>query len=217
MPTKTIGVREEVYERLRARKRDDESFTDLIDRLIDENLLDPSAAGAVEDPPAVGADPERLAGVLQDRRKTFQDLLDDAESKVHSVTGERVVEWSEVEQQVAAGQYEAAAELVLDPGGVTPPDPGPKKAELLDLVGTVDDLSRGCPAVHQIDSLRIMDQFAGRISKFPRIGNNTIHPSVLELSSEFPELARDPFALKIHYGNCLRVTERFRKITVVFQ
>jgi len=36
MPTKTIGVREEVYDRLRARKRDDESFTDLIDRLIDE-------------------------------------------------------------------------------------------------------------------------------------------------------------------------------------
>jgi len=37
MPTKTIGVREEVYERLRARKRDDESFTDVIDRLIDES------------------------------------------------------------------------------------------------------------------------------------------------------------------------------------
>ncbi|OTF02445.1 antitoxin VapB family protein [Halorubrum sp. SD612] len=37
MPTKTIGVREEVYDRLRARKRDDESFTDLIDRLIDES------------------------------------------------------------------------------------------------------------------------------------------------------------------------------------
>ncbi|GAB7009778.1 antitoxin VapB family protein [Halorubrum trueperi] len=37
MATKTIGVREEVYERLRARKRDDESFTDLLDRLIDES------------------------------------------------------------------------------------------------------------------------------------------------------------------------------------
>jgi predicted CopG family antitoxin len=37
MPTKTIGVREEVYDRLRARKRDDESFTDIIDRLIDES------------------------------------------------------------------------------------------------------------------------------------------------------------------------------------
>jgi predicted CopG family antitoxin len=31
MGTKTIGLREDVYERLKARKRDDESFTDLID------------------------------------------------------------------------------------------------------------------------------------------------------------------------------------------
>ena len=37
MGTKTIGIREEVYERLRARKRDGESFTDVIDRLIDES------------------------------------------------------------------------------------------------------------------------------------------------------------------------------------
>jgi len=36
MGTKTIGIREEVYERLRAHKRDGESFTDLIDRLIDD-------------------------------------------------------------------------------------------------------------------------------------------------------------------------------------
>lgn len=35
MGTKTIRVREEVYERLRARKRDDESFSDLLDRLTD--------------------------------------------------------------------------------------------------------------------------------------------------------------------------------------
>lgn len=36
MPTKTIGVNETVYDRLKARKREDESFTDLIDRLLDE-------------------------------------------------------------------------------------------------------------------------------------------------------------------------------------
>jgi predicted CopG family antitoxin len=40
MATKTIGLREDVYERLKARKRDDESFTDLIDRLIDETRVD---------------------------------------------------------------------------------------------------------------------------------------------------------------------------------
>lgn len=36
MGTKTIGITEEVYERLKARKREDESFTDLVDRLMDE-------------------------------------------------------------------------------------------------------------------------------------------------------------------------------------
>lgn len=40
MGTKTIGVREEVYERLSARKRDNESFTDLLDRLMDESTPD---------------------------------------------------------------------------------------------------------------------------------------------------------------------------------
>ncbi len=40
MGTKTIGVREEVYERLRARKRPDESFTDLVDRLLDETTVE---------------------------------------------------------------------------------------------------------------------------------------------------------------------------------
>jgi predicted CopG family antitoxin len=40
MGTKTIGLREDVYERLRARKRDGESFTDLVDRLLDESNAD---------------------------------------------------------------------------------------------------------------------------------------------------------------------------------
>jgi predicted CopG family antitoxin len=40
MGTKTIGLRKDVYERLRARKRDDESFTDLVDRLIDVSTAD---------------------------------------------------------------------------------------------------------------------------------------------------------------------------------
>lgn len=36
MATKTIGITDDVYERLAARKRGDESFTDLIDRLLEE-------------------------------------------------------------------------------------------------------------------------------------------------------------------------------------
>lgn len=40
MGTKTIGVKDDVYERLKARKREDESFTDLVDRLLDEATAD---------------------------------------------------------------------------------------------------------------------------------------------------------------------------------
>lgn len=40
MGTKTIGVRENVYERLNARKRENESFTDLMNRLLDETQAD---------------------------------------------------------------------------------------------------------------------------------------------------------------------------------
>ena len=36
MGTKTIGLRDDVYERLKARKREDESFTGLVNRLLDE-------------------------------------------------------------------------------------------------------------------------------------------------------------------------------------
>lgn len=37
MATKTIRISEEMYERLKARKRADESFTDVIERLTDDN------------------------------------------------------------------------------------------------------------------------------------------------------------------------------------
>lgn len=40
MGTKTIGLRDDVYERLKARKRADESFTDLMDRLLEETTVD---------------------------------------------------------------------------------------------------------------------------------------------------------------------------------
>lgn len=40
MGTKTIGIRDDVYERLKARKREDESFTDLVNRILDEMQAD---------------------------------------------------------------------------------------------------------------------------------------------------------------------------------
>ena len=82
MPTKTIGVREEVYERLRARKRDDESFTDLIDRLIDESRgdwregfgsLSAEEADSLRD--AAVASRERFDESARDRQTTAIDRL----------------------------------------------------------------------------------------------------------------------------------------------
>lgn len=40
MGTKTVGLRDDVYDRLKARKRVDESFTELVDRLLDETTTD---------------------------------------------------------------------------------------------------------------------------------------------------------------------------------
>lgn len=40
MGTKTVGIKDEVYDRLAAEKREDESFTDTIDRLIDTATSD---------------------------------------------------------------------------------------------------------------------------------------------------------------------------------
>jgi predicted CopG family antitoxin len=40
MGTKTIELRDNAYERLKARKRKGESFSDLVDRLLDEGQAD---------------------------------------------------------------------------------------------------------------------------------------------------------------------------------
>ncbi|MFW5956636.1 MAG: antitoxin VapB family protein [Halorhabdus sp.] len=49
MGTKTIRVREDVYERLKSRKRSDESFSDLLDRLTDRDTQFERGFGALED------------------------------------------------------------------------------------------------------------------------------------------------------------------------
>lgn len=49
MGTRTIRVRDEVYERLKARKRPDESFSDLLDRLTDRQTDFESGFGALAD------------------------------------------------------------------------------------------------------------------------------------------------------------------------
>ena len=90
MGTKTIGVREDVYERLRARKRDDESFTDLMDRLLDESkgdwregfgTLDEDDAAELEE--LVEQSRERLnEGLVTRQQNALEELsdLDDVEN-----------------------------------------------------------------------------------------------------------------------------------------
>jgi len=73
MGTKTIGLREDVYERLKARKREGESFTDLVDRLIEETTVDwRETFGSL--PSEEAAELERVAA--ESRRATGRGLAD---------------------------------------------------------------------------------------------------------------------------------------------
>ena len=87
MGTKTIGVKDEVYERLQARKRDDESFTDLMDRLLDDTTADwragfgsLSADEAAELESIVAASRDRTAaGVAARQQDAIERLADHAD------------------------------------------------------------------------------------------------------------------------------------------
>jgi len=84
MATKTIGLREEVYERLRAQERSDESFTDTVDRLLAESKSDwragfgtLQAEEAAELEAAATTARERLAtGVASRQRRALDTLLE---------------------------------------------------------------------------------------------------------------------------------------------
>jgi predicted CopG family antitoxin len=80
MGTKTIRVSEEIYERLEARKRDDESFTDLLERLTDEERDIYAGFGAWADSDAtekMREAHERLNEDVDDDATTFRDAAED--------------------------------------------------------------------------------------------------------------------------------------------
>jgi len=86
MGTKTIGLRDDVYERLKARKREGESFTELIDRLLNETTIDwREGFGALSDQDAaeleelVRESRNRLADGLSTRQREALGGLADAE------------------------------------------------------------------------------------------------------------------------------------------
>ena len=68
MTTKTIGVREEVYERLSAEKREDESFSDTIDRLVEDAHSDwRKSFGKLEE------EGEELKEVVKEQRRDLSE------------------------------------------------------------------------------------------------------------------------------------------------
>lgn len=72
-----IRVSEEIKERLRQRKRDDESFNDVITRLLDEDRDLLAGFGAADD-----RDGETLAETVARRKERSQQRIDDlAESR----------------------------------------------------------------------------------------------------------------------------------------
>ncbi|WP_053948997.1 antitoxin VapB family protein [Halolamina sediminis] len=82
MGTKTIGLREDAYERLKARKRESESFTDLVERLLEETTTDwregfgtlsTGEMEALED--AVAESRDRTSQGLGDRQQCALDAL----------------------------------------------------------------------------------------------------------------------------------------------
>ena len=62
MGTKTIRVREDVYERLAARKRPDESFSELLERLTDRKAAFETGFGSLK-----AVDFEGALGELEDQ------------------------------------------------------------------------------------------------------------------------------------------------------
>jgi len=84
MGTKTIGLRDDVYDRLKARKRDDESFTDLVDRLLDESSRD-WREGFGTLPAEEGEELERL--VAESRERTGEGLSTRQRDALEALSG----------------------------------------------------------------------------------------------------------------------------------
>ncbi len=73
MTTKTIRVSEEVYDRLKARKRDDESFTDLLERLVEEERDIYAGFGAWEEAAEeMGKTHERMNEEMEEEVEKFE-------------------------------------------------------------------------------------------------------------------------------------------------
>lgn len=79
MASKNIGIREDIYERLKAHKRGDESFSETLDRLLSELDSDwRTNAGFLSDEEAANLEAEVSRG-LEDVDDSFDELGDDVD------------------------------------------------------------------------------------------------------------------------------------------
>lgn len=76
MPTKTIRVSEDVYDRLKARKKEGESFTDLLERLVEEERDIYAGFGGGE-------------GTAKEMEKVHEEMNEETEGDVSEFVGER--------------------------------------------------------------------------------------------------------------------------------
>ena len=87
MGTKTIGIKDETYDRLKGRKREDESFTDLVERLLDETTADWRAGFGTLDEDVADALEETVkesrdwtsAGLAERQRTAIEETVDASE------------------------------------------------------------------------------------------------------------------------------------------
>ncbi|WP_152040705.1 antitoxin VapB family protein [Salinigranum salinum] len=82
MASKNSGIREDVYERLKAHKRGDESFSETLDRILHELDADwRTNAGFLTDETAADLEAEVARG-LDDVDDAFGDLGDDVDERL---------------------------------------------------------------------------------------------------------------------------------------
>lgn len=82
MASKNIGIKEDVYERLKAHKRGDESFSETLDRILHELDSDwRTNAGFLTDEDAADFEAEVARG-LEDIDDSFDDLGSDIDERL---------------------------------------------------------------------------------------------------------------------------------------
>jgi predicted CopG family antitoxin len=82
MASKNIGIKEDVYERLKAHKRGDESFSETLDRILDELDSDwRTNAGFLTDEEAAALEAEVARG-LEDVDDSFDDHGDEIDKRL---------------------------------------------------------------------------------------------------------------------------------------